>query len=541
LFLFAVAAMAATPVLQAQEPSVADLVRAATSGAEAARVKALNQLAQRGEKAAEAVPALTKLLSDGSPAIRAHAAHALGGIGAPAKSAASALTSLLKDDDALVRRQAVKALVAIKPGPQVMIPLVTKLLDDSDPGVRLRILNAAAEAGASAVPGLIEALKDEKAAYWACLVLREIGPEAKAAVPALAAKLKDADPEIRREAALTLGAMQEAAVPVLSQLEAALDDEHGRIAATYALGQIGSLSDAAEVKIEANSRSDDKFLSTVSLWTLARIHPDDKELRRKATEKLVDRMMDKDPLVRVAAARAMAALPPAPDIVLPIWEKALANADETTVHHAMDALAALGKPAVPRLIDALKHEKLRPQVAHILGHIGPDAAPAAEALAKVAASQDARAASEAALALAKIGPAAKAAVPQLSAALAKPDCACPHAIAYALGSIGADAAAAEPALLATLKSDDRSLAVMGAWALTKVKPADAVAKAVPVLIAGLGDAHPQTRRVAAEALGELGPQAKSAAAALEKASADQDPAVRAAAAEALRAVRGAGR
>ena len=41
-------------------------------------------------------------------------------------------------------------------------------------------------------------------AYWACLILREIGPEAKAATGALTAKLKDPRPEIRREATLAL-------------------------------------------------------------------------------------------------------------------------------------------------------------------------------------------------------------------------------------------------------------------------------------------------------------------------------------------------
>ena len=35
---------------------------------------------------------------------------------------------------------------------------------------------------------------NEKAAYWACLVLREIGPAAKDAVPALVEKLKDRVP-----------------------------------------------------------------------------------------------------------------------------------------------------------------------------------------------------------------------------------------------------------------------------------------------------------------------------------------------------------
>ena len=59
--------------------------------------------------------------------------------------------------------------------------------------------------------------------------------------------------------------------------------------------------------------------------------------------------------------------------MIPILEKALAAADESTVRHALDAWAALGAPAVPRLIEALKHEKSRAQVAYTLGQIGPAA------------------------------------------------------------------------------------------------------------------------------------------------------------------------
>jgi HEAT repeat protein len=415
-------------------------------------------------------------------------------------------------------------------------------MDDSDAGVRVRILHAASEAGSAAVPALIEALKNEKAAYWACLVLREIGPEAKDAAPALAAKLQDPNPEIRREAALTLGALGDAAIPVVPQLAVAVNDEQTRGAATFALGQIGQMPRDAEAKIQANAASGDKFLSTISYWTLARVHPDDKELRRKATERLVERIMDKDAFVRVAAARALVALPPAPDVALPIWEKALQNADEATIHHAMDALARMGAPAVPRLIDALKHKSMRAQVAHILGEIGPAAAPATEALAKLAVEADARVATEAALALAKIGPEAKAAVPALSAALQQPDSPNAHAIVYALGRIGPGAAAAEPALFAALKSSDRSLAVLSAWALTRLHPPSQqmASRAMPVLLAGLEDALPQSRQAAADALGSLGPLAKEAVGALEKTANDQEPSVREAAAKALRAIAGRG-
>ena len=80
-------------------------------------------------------------------------------------------------------------------------------------------------------------------------------------------------------------------------------------------------------------------------------------------------------------------------------------------------MATLGPAAVPRLVDALKHEKLRGQVAYILGQMGPAAAPAVPALAKLIADKDERVALEATLALAKIGPGAKDAVPVLTEAL----------------------------------------------------------------------------------------------------------------------------
>ncbi len=157
-----------------------------------------------------------------------------------------ALAELLKDPDESVRRTAVRAIRAIHPGPKVMIPICIKLLEDPDPAIRARILNAIAEGGVESVPGLIEALKDEKAAFWALIILRDIGPAAKDAVPAIAEKLKDKRPEIRREAVLTLGAMGEAALPAVPQIAALLSDEHARTAATFVLGELGQIPKDAE-------------------------------------------------------------------------------------------------------------------------------------------------------------------------------------------------------------------------------------------------------------------------------------------------------
>ncbi len=222
---------------------------------------------------------------------------------------------------------------------------------------------------------------------------------------------------------------------------------------------------------------------------------------------------------------------------MPIFEKALKGADENTMHMAMDALAALGAPAVPRLIEALKHEKFRPEIIYTLGRIGPAAAPATEELAKLVEDKNSRVASEAIIALGNIGPAAKAAVPALVTALGKAQDMDMNlsAIEYALGKIGAGAATAEQALEERLASKDDNARLMGAWALAQIdaKSGEVAAKDVPVLIAGLSLDDPQEKLLAAEALGYFGPLAKGAVEALQKASHDADKNVAEAAATAL--------
>lgn len=539
LWIFCVLVLIAVTPAQAVESSLADLIKNAGSGDEAARVKALDTLGTHGASAASAVPELTRLLADKSPKVRAHAAHALGKIGSAAKPAAAALAALAKDEDAVVRRQAVKAIVAIHPGPEVMIPIVVKLLEDSDPGVQLRILDAAASAGPAAVPGLIQALKNPKSAYWACLVLREIGPDAKDAVPALSAALKSKQLEIPREAALALGAIGPVAASALPELAAALDDKQLREAATMAIGQIGSAPAGAVDKLRANAASDDRFLSTLSYWTLARVLPDDKALRTAATERLAERLTDKEPFIRAAAARALAALPPAPEITLPILEKTLHSADEATARNALGALATLGPAAVPRLIEALKYKPLREDIAIILGQMGPAAAPATEALSRLLEDENKHVAIESALALARIGPKAVSAVPALSTALGRKDCSNAHAIVFALGKIGTGAKAAEPQLRSLMQGSDLPLAAISAWATTQLQPdsAEAVAQAIPVIVSCMKDPLPESRQSAVESLGSLGPKAKAAIPVLEK-IATQDPkeSVRKAAAKALASV-----
>ncbi|MHC4405985.1 MAG: HEAT repeat domain-containing protein [Planctomycetota bacterium] len=395
---------------------------------------------------------------------------------------------------------------------------MVKVLEEAKPEVTVRAVSALAARGEHAMPFLIKALEHDEAAYWACLVISEIGPPAKAAVGALTERLSDARPDVRREALIALAEIGEASASAVGAVARALEDDLNRVAATYALGQMGQVPSEVEDKIERNVKSADEVLRAVSVWALARLHPENKKLLRMATKIMLEGLKSDDPQVRVASARALFALDPDPEISRPLVEKALEEVDGEVLVGMLGAMAALGPRAVDRLVDALEHEKTRAHVAYILGQIGPEASPAVGALCELLDDDDAEVCREAVFALAKIGPGAE--------------------VCFALGKIGPVSMKARAQLVENLQSDDASLAFVSAWALAQIDPGSrqTASRSVAILAAALEEAHGAHRVEAAAALGRLGPLAKSAVPALKEATSDDDPHVRQAAAKALESV-----
>lgn len=165
----------------------------------------------------------------------------------------------------------------------------------------------------------------------------------------------------------------------------------------------------------------------------------------------------------------------------------------------------------------------------------------------------------AAAALGKLGADADAAVPPLQETLRDPHPEVRQASARALGDIGEAAQGTTPALETALSDEDLRVQLAAAWALVKLDPAGrkyvpvltatmklgeggtivAVGNlgpsadwAIPTLAELLSDPRPNTRRLAAEALGRIGPTGE-AVAALQQATQDADDRVRAAASAAL--------
>jgi HEAT repeat protein len=127
----------------------------------------------------------------------------------------------------------------------------------------------------------------------------------------------------------------------------------------------------------------------------------------------------------------------------------------------------------------------------------------------------------AAVVLGKIGPRAKAALPALTTALEDKDEGVRIEAIVALGEIGPAARQSAGALLQMVAEDTSIIEPFVAAALAGMGPGS-----VDVLVKGLRDSMAGRRRVAAEALGMMGPDAGTAATSLAATLADSDARVR---------------
>ena len=527
----------------AADSSSSELFDALKSDNQQVRLNAIDTLGLRGTKVPGAVPALIEQLNDGSPMVRAHAAHALGQIGSTAKPAASALSKLIGDKDLRVRREAARAYIRIKPGPEVSIPLFNKLLKESAPEVRIHAMAAIADMGKAAVPGLTKALEHKEAAYWASLLLADIGPDSAPAVPALVKLLKTDDrPEVRREAVLALANIGPAAAEAVPELAKALGEEGSfiRDSAVYALGSIGPKAKSAEGELRAivNDKNYPPFIRTSGLWALAKINPDDEHLVRQVVPRLVLAMTAKNHRIRDAAVQALVDLKPDPSIVRPVIKMAMANADPEALDDMLDALANFGSQAIPNLIDALGEESVRAEAAVIIARIGPPAKSAVPALIEALKDKNPKTRSEVLFALGAIGPDAVSAVPAITDSLDDPDMKVCYGACYALGKIGPVAMPAKVRLREKLSSSDEFLSMASAWALSNIHPecAATAQQSVPSLIKALKEPDSMIRLHAIESLQRLGILARDAVDDLKKLLQDENRDIRDAAAKAIKTI-----
>jgi len=524
----------------ASHPALPQLMKALASSDVEIQWHACRTLGAIGAGAQPATAQLLGLLKAEDIRVRAYAAFALGRMGKAAEPSVDALIQLAFDPEPLVRRAAIRALRQIDPPQSKTLPVVLDVLKRGDMSIIMPALVTLAEEGKKEVPRLREAMKTPEARYWVLLVLAAIGADAADAVPDVIPLLKDQDPELRLQALLALGEIGPAAKVSEPQILDLLKTDPypvTRHAAVFALGKIGvQAGGPAEADLRKLVDSDDPFLSTISIWALARSNPDNKELAQEAVRKFVAAFKSDNVDVRRMAARAVVDFDVNHEVVAPALIEALRDKDNTVVGNAVAALSAMGPKALKHIQTVLDNKELRHYGLVLIGRMGPAAQEAVPALVKAIGQapvtpDDVEFVREAQFALASIGPMSVTAVPALVKSLSSTDETVQASAAFALGKIGAGAIGAVPALRQSLRSESFIVRLASVRALLEIQPGQpAIASiAAPLLRQALSHPRPMVRAESARAIAELGELGKQAIPDVKKLLQDEDAMVREAA------------
>lgn len=510
-------------------------------------VTVLEALAKLGPASRAALPGVLELADTGSAAVRKSAFETLGSIGEASPQVLAALRAGLGDMSWETGEAARLALVRL--GKDAVAVLLEAL---ADPGTHQRAATALVQMGASATPGLIRALagrdRNQRSQIIAVLasiasntrqftplltalhddsavirqdvaaVLRQSGPLAQEAIPALLASLQDSDAAVRLAAAQAIHAIEPARTRDAIAFWVDLLRQEGNPHRTLAVPILSSqLADQPELlpPLVGAAGSTDRELRQQALRGLPHFDSETLDRLRKlgrdanpmirrgvavllrqqgrldpeTTAVLVDDLKDTDETVRLLAAEAMQSISPEltkaqADLTVPIWTAEL-------------------QKARPEQLQALQ----------ILGQLGPSAQPAVQQLLPLLADADETLCIRAADSLLQIAPAlAGKIVPIGIAALKSKDEALQQRGAALLDKLGADTPAAAPALAAALRDKNSQVRKQTLAALTRLGPA--AEPALPELEKALADPEAALRLAALKVLEQLGSAARCTAPAL---------------------------
>ncbi len=552
------------PDLRLVEPALRDALEDKDAGVRVSAAQALYALDRQAEGVLEELMAGLK---DTDAHVRARAALALAGMRADAQKAVEPLAVALQDPDAEVRFKAAFALSAIGRAAKSKLPQLAGALKDSDTKVRLYAARALweidprpAEAG-PVVETFAKALDHNEGdmRFTAVVGLEMIAralrsesdppPALIGAVPALAARLKDNDADVRSRSARALAYIGPAAVLAVPELTKALEhaDANLRSHAAFALMHIGEGAKKAALPalgkaLEDKKNAEVRLFAAQALWKLE----GNSERVLPVLQKL---MAEKDGELRARTARALGTLGKKAEPAVVVLHEALKDARNPTLQaQAAEALGKIGasgssggsaaRVTYPTLLELSKSEeaKVRKAAAKALKDIGRPTQADVSALKRALEEENSAYKAAAVVALWMLHKHAQPAAGALARCLDDPDETVRRTAPFALAAIGPGASEAVPALAKALltRKDDELLCARAAFALGEIGPA-AKEEAAEALNKALADDRPMVKVSAAQALWEVARQTGGVVEALSKVVADQsqEAALRVGAAETL--------
>jgi HEAT repeat protein len=363
--------------------AVPHLIQALKADEAKARINVVRALGRNPDQdVAKALASRVK--TDPDFGVRAQAAEELGNIGSDAKEAVPTLIATIREMNERSK------LPDAPPVPFTTLRGVTFMTKQQDAAEEVHddACTALARIGEPAVPNVVKLLDDAEKAMRrdALVIIRSIGPKAKAAVPALIPFLEEKDQQLRcaaMEGLSGIGPGAAAALPALRKMSADVSEPLRLDAAAIAL-QIKS-DDGEPLKVLLTGLADDD--TVIRSQALECIHR--RELR---SDKVVEAMgvacKDKNQKVAELAAKNLVYLAPSvPSAILPL-PGCLEDERDNVRHVVVFGLKKVRneKRVVPGLIRSLHDadSKVRVAAAEALAEQGAEAAPAIPTLSKIA-------------------------------------------------------------------------------------------------------------------------------------------------------------
>ncbi len=185
------------------------------------------------ENTALVIPHLFPAMSSEIPLVRKEAISAMSTLGQAARSAWTDIIEHAESDpDASVRAESLRAVAEIQAPVAETLPVALASLKDPDVTVRNSaryLLGRIGKEAQSAAPALREAIRrgdplERIVSAWALVNVDPTPENIQAAIPMLLAGLRDPNPEVRTEVAITLGATRTQSKDVLAELKFAAND-----------------------------------------------------------------------------------------------------------------------------------------------------------------------------------------------------------------------------------------------------------------------------------------------------------------------------
>jgi len=267
----------------------------------------------------ESKKALQETLDDEDPFLQMVSAWALAksdpGDKAMVQRAVDLIVAGFKSKDEHLRRMAANAAIEFDVPAKDVVPALVDALSDEDPDVVLNAIDALAEFGSEALVRVDESLKNKKLRPYAILLIRRLGDDAASAVPALIEALKqEAETEddlmFRREVQFALAAIGPKSQPAVAVLLSSLksDREEIRASACFALGRIGPSAVQAVRSLLDLESDESEMVQLAALFALVKIQPDVPTLARRAAVGLMKALGSEDERYRAGAALALGEL-----------------------------------------------------------------------------------------------------------------------------------------------------------------------------------------------------------------------------------------